>query len=571
MKFIPAAVRCFFSAISYNPKKLTQTISGLAVLALMTTCATAQTVGYFADISGPSGGAGNNAGLNIGQSFTVTGTNIQIFSLGVYDYQGNGLNAAHTVRLFTNQTQLASVTVPAGTSATLLNSFRFAALGTPVTLPPGNYSVVAYQMNGNAPASDVYADQSGNNGFNGTLNIAHVQTIYEFTANTTAYPGTGGGGLGTSGNNLASASFTYSNPPPTIGYTIEPKIAHFGGAGNNSGLNIGHNFTVSGGGIKIFQLGVFDYQGDGLNASHAVTLFQKIGGTYTPVTGGSVTVPSGTAAPLGAGFRFAPLATPLKLLPGDYSVIAYQMNGNSGSDPYAENNFSSFTTGNNVVDAGFSPYEFTSSGSPAYPSSGANTLFGASSFTYTENHPPVAGAMTATRLAGETIKVALSDMATNWSDAESDAISLTQINFTTTNGVTLTQLNVTTNSNGSYVTNNYGFLGYTNNLNVADRFSYTIRDSFGSTNIGFVNIVVQTSVTGTNSITGIQSGVPTTVTAYGIPGYSYILERSTNLVNWVSVSTNVAAANGRINATDSFSDLGGQQPASANYRLKYQP
>ena len=63
----------------------------------------------------------------------------------------------------------------------------------------------------------------------------------------------------------------------------------------------------------------------------------------------------------------------------------------------------------------------------------------------------------------------------------------------------------------------------------------------------------------------------TTVTAYGIPGYSYILERSTNLVNWVSVSTNVAVANGRINATDSFSDLGGQQPASANYRLKCQP
>ena len=44
---------CFFSAISYNPKKLTQTISGLAVLALITTSATAQTVGYFAAINAP--------------------------------------------------------------------------------------------------------------------------------------------------------------------------------------------------------------------------------------------------------------------------------------------------------------------------------------------------------------------------------------------------------------------------------------------------------------------------------------------------------------------------------------
>jgi hypothetical protein len=78
-------------------------------------------------------------------------------------------------------------------------------------------------------------------------------------------------------------------------------------------------------------------------------------------------------------------------------------------------------------------------------------------------------------------------------------------------------------------------------------------------------------VTGTNSITHIQIGNPTTLTAYGIPGFSYITERSTNLTTWVDIATNSAAANGVISVTDNFSDLGGSPPSSAYYQLKWQP
>ena len=364
-------------------KPLIRTIKAIAALICLATSVNAQTAGYFAAPSGPYGGAANNGGLNIGQTFTVANTNIQVFSLGVYDFGGDGLNSAHTVTLFSNQTALASVTVPAGTSATLLGSFRFAALPSPITLMPGTYSVVAYQMNGTANTSDGYAD-AGNpnrNGFNGTFNIKHSQTIYEFTTSTTAYPGTGGGGLGTSGNNLASASFTYSDPnPTTIAYTADPRSAQYGGAANNSGLNIGHTFTVTGGGIQIQQLGVFDYQGNGLNAAHTVTLFTTLLGNQVPLA--SVTVPAGTSAVLGNGFRFMPLATALTLTPGSYSIISYQMNGNAGSDPYCEGNVSGFNAVGNVGDAGFSPYEFVTNGSPAYPSGGANVNFACVSFTY---------------------------------------------------------------------------------------------------------------------------------------------------------------------------------------------
>src|SRR4051794_15910024 len=108
------------------------TVFGL--LALSTLCATADTVGFTADPAGPFGGAGNNGGLNIGHTFTVTGSGIQVLSLGVYDYQGNGLISSHTVTLFSDSGAVhttvsgGSISVPAGTAGALKNGFRFAAL-----------------------------------------------------------------------------------------------------------------------------------------------------------------------------------------------------------------------------------------------------------------------------------------------------------------------------------------------------------------------------------------------------------------------------------------------------------
>jgi hypothetical protein len=63
------------------------------------------------------------------------------------------------------------------------------------------------------------------------------------------------------------------------------------------------------------------------------------------------------------------------------------------------------------------------------------------------------------------------------------------------------------------------------------------------------------------------------VTAYGVPGFTYITQRSTNLSQsvWVNVATNTAATNGVINASDTFGDLGGAQPGQAFYRLLWHP
>jgi hypothetical protein len=52
----------------------------------------------------------------------------------------------------------------------------------------------------------------------------------------------------------------------------------------------------------------------------------------------------------------------------------------------------------------------------------------------------------------------------------------------------------------------------------------------------------------------------------GIPGYSYAVKRSTNLVDWVTRVTTNAPTAGVFQWVDNFSDLGGP-PASAYYRL----
>ena len=192
------------------------------------------------------------------------------------------------------------------------------------------------------------------------------------------------------------------------------------------------------------------------------------------------------------------------------------------------------------------------------------------------NHPPEANVMTVTRTAGLALIIKLSDIATNWNDVDGDTVELTSVTMQSTNGINLFPLNWSTNLDGSIVTTNgYAYIGYTNSPNVNDQISYGISDGFGGTNIGYVNIVIQGSVTGTNSITAYNFTSPgsNTVTAYGIPYFSYILERSTNLSSpvWVDVQTNQAAPNGVINMVDLFMDLGGIKPSPAFYQLKWQP
>ena len=172
------------------------------------------------------------------------------------------------------------------------------------------------------------------------------------------------------------------------------------------------------------------------------------------------------------------------------------------------------------------------------------------------DHAPTAATMTSTRNAGvSTLKIALSDVATNWTDVDGDTISFVSVG-NSTNGIT--------------VTTNGGYLTYSNANDVNDQFSYVITDPEGATATGVVNIVVNQAISGQVQSFGVISGSPTLSFA-GVPNYSYSVQRSTNLPVWVTIWTTNAPSDGLFNFTDDFSDLGGLPPASAFYRLSWQP
>jgi hypothetical protein len=214
---------------TYNNGNLPTFITGSGNLVVGASVIT-QTVGFTADTTQEQYGTYQNANgglLNIGRQMTVTGSGIEVFQLGIFDYQSDGLATAHTVTLFNSAaTPIASVTVPSGTAAPLINAFRFAPLGTPLYLPAGNYSILAYQMN----SSDPYGNGNAP-GFNGGENVSPGAGVYHFTSNPSPDYWTD-----TSGEDFASVSFTYVNTVATLPVVNHPVV---------SGGNL--NLTGSGG------------------------------------------------------------------------------------------------------------------------------------------------------------------------------------------------------------------------------------------------------------------------------------------------------------------------------------
>ena len=168
------------------------------------------------------------------------------------------------------------------------------------------------------------------------------------------------------------------------------------------------------------------------------------------------------------------------------------------------------------------------------------------------NHPPVAGGATYTRNPGISLRIAVSDLLTHVTDADNDSISLVSLGAST-NGVTLT-----TSTN---------YLLYQNTNAVNDQFSYTVTDGYGGANTGLVNVVISTnSVFGqTSPAISTTDGAPT-ISFAGIPGYSYSVDRSTDLSNWSVIWTTNAPATGVFQFTDTSAPT-----PTAFYRLQWNP
>jgi autotransporter-associated beta strand protein len=173
------------------------------------------------------------------------------------------------------------------------------------------------------------------------------------------------------------------------------------------------------------------------------------------------------------------------------------------------------------------------------------------------NRQPVANSpLTFTNTAPSVLEISFATLAANAADPDGTPLTLVGINLTTTNGVTLT-----TNSTTVF---------YSNHQTVNDQFSYTITDGQGGTATGLVNIVnIGSAPLAQFSCAPSPNGTSVLLHFEATPGWTYYLERSTNLLDWKPIWTNVAAPS-VFDYTDGFQDLNGP-PTTAFYRLSWSP
>jgi hypothetical protein len=153
--------------------------------------------------------------------------------------------------------------------------------------------------------------------------------------------------------------------------------------GNTTEINIGREFTVSGKGIYVTSLGIYDENGGNeisLTNAHSVTLF-SISNTGTPTSEtalATATVGPGETGAYLDGFQFANIPTTY-LAPGNYAVIAYGLD--DGNIAYGDGGGRVNVPGV-VVDANFDPYQFNGSSSPAFPTGGDSNNHNGASFEF---------------------------------------------------------------------------------------------------------------------------------------------------------------------------------------------
>lgn len=147
------------------------------------------------------------------------------------------------------------------------------------------------------------------------------------------------------------------------------------------------------------------------------------------------------------------------------------------------------------------------------------------------NHPPTVVSFSTNRYAGLPLSIPITSLASDWSDVDGDTVTLVAVS-TSTNGVNLVS--------------KAGVLFYVNPNDVDDQFVCTVTDGWGGTNYQTVDInVVPLPNNAVPSIGGLtQSGGNVSLNLAGAPGFTYVLEATTDLVTWQPVATNTLNTNG---------------------------
>jgi autotransporter-associated beta strand protein len=202
---------------------------------------------------------------------------------------------------------------------------------------------------------------------------------------------------------------------------------------------------------------------------------------------------------------------------------------------------------------------FTAMTLPALNDAGLNWYTGGltNSGTLKVNRRPAAGLLTFTNVAATGLQIPLAALAAAAADPDGDALTVTGVSAASTNGIVLA-------TDGTSII-------YSNRASVSDQFSYTLSDGHGGSATGVASIVnLGGSPSASFAAVPGFSGPAVQLHFAGTPGWTYYLERSTNLVGWKTIWTNVAPAGGAFDYSDDFHDLGAPV-APAFYRLRWTP
>ena len=112
-----------------------------------------------------------------------------------------------------------------------------------------------------------------------------------------------------------------------------------------------------------------------------------------------------------------------------------------------------------------------------------------------------------------------------------------------------------------------GTLTYTPPANYvgSDSFTYTITDPYGGVTNCTLNVTVQLDITTASVINHIvpQPDGNQELVAFGMPGKTYIIQATSDMVNWANLTTNVVPSSSVV----VFFDLTATNYPSRYYRL----
>lgn len=176
------------------------------------------------------------------------------------------------------------------------------------------------------------------------------------------------------------------------------------------------------------------------------------------------------------------------------------------------------------------------------------------------NRAPVAANYGLQTTVGIPLYLSVAQMLAGCTDPDGDKVSLTAIGTPAFGSASL-------NADGSTI----NYIPSASSSNYWDVFTYTIGDGRGGSSTGSNMVFVaanEASSTYNVFAPPLQVGGAPNVRFTGFPGYAYIIQRSTNLIYWVDIATNILPANGLLSFQDTT--LPQPSPNSVFYRAIFE-